>query len=84
MTWHRRPKDDAWKKVTLASVRELGQKVWLHCNVCGHQRIEDPTELAIRASLDPATPLLLIGEALRCVECGERKAHCWPNGVASG
>ena len=78
MTYHRRPKDDAWKKVTLASVAELGQDLWLRCDACSHDRIEPPLELAGRTGLDPRTPLLLIAEALRCSRCHAAKAHCWP------
>jgi hypothetical protein len=78
MSWHRRPKNDDWKRVTLASLEALGQDLWLHCGDCPHTIYETPGELAGRARLDMSTPLLIIGERLRCSQCGERKGHCWP------
>ena len=41
----------------------------------GDARRED---FAGRHRLDKRTPLMLIGRALKCSCCGERKAHCWP------
>jgi len=78
MAWHITPKDDAWRQVTLASVEQLEQRLWLRCNGCGHSAIIAPRAFAERAGVDMTTPLLTIGQALRCVECGEQKGHCWP------
>jgi hypothetical protein len=78
MTWHTLPKDDAWKQVTPQSVAELGQQLWLRCDACGHELYLEPLDFARRHGLDPRTPLLRIGEALRCVKCGERKGGCRP------
>ncbi|MFZ4807817.1 MAG: hypothetical protein ACOYLQ_11205 [Hyphomicrobiaceae bacterium] len=78
MSWHTIPKDDAWKQVTLASLAAAHQRVWLRCNACGHELIADPADFAARHDLPLITPLLRIAAALRCTECGERKAHCWP------
>jgi len=78
MTWHRRPKDDAWRRVTLASINALGQRLWMHCNGCGHSVVEPPLAFAERARLETDTPLLIVAEALVCTRCQARKAHAWP------
>ena len=31
MSWHTRPTDDAWKRVTLAHIASLDQRIWLRC-----------------------------------------------------
>ena len=79
MSWHQSTSDDAWKMVTLASVAGLGQQIWLRCNGCGHEQHVDPLAFAAFHDLDAATPLLIIGQRLRCTACGEHKAHCWPH-----
>lgn len=73
------PQDDAWKRVTLAHVASLDQKIWLRCDACGHQQIADPLAFAAFHDLEPSTPLLSIGIRLVCQAYGERKANCWPN-----
>ena len=78
MPGHRIPKDDGWRRVTLESVAALGQQVWLRCNACAHEKHLDPIEFAASLRIDPATPLLAIGQRLKCGECGEMRAHCWP------
>ena len=83
MSWHKFPKDDAWKLVTLASIEALGHRVWIRCNVCAHERTEDPAEFARIAGIAMETPLLSIAYRLRCQKCGERKAHCWPEPYSS-
>jgi hypothetical protein len=80
--WHKTPTNDAWRSVTLASVAALGQHVWLRCNACGRDELVEPLEFAERTGIDPATPLLTIGRALKCSVCGERKGHCWPEPYA--
>lgn len=79
MTWHRKPKDNAWKQVTPASVVASGtRELWLRCH-CGHSVDVDALEFARGHGLDPErTPLLRIAMALRCTRCGEKKAHCVP------
>lgn len=84
MTWHQRPRDDAWRAVTLAQVLGMGHRLWLRCNACGHSTIEEPAALAQRAGLPLTTPLLLIAEALVCSNCGARRAHCWPEPYGIG
>ncbi len=83
MARHRIPDTDAWKAVTPASVAALDQRLWVRC-VCGHAAIVKPIAFADQHGLDHATPLLRIGQALRCSRCGERKAHCWPKPCGSG
>ena len=82
MPWHQIPKGDEWKRVTLMSVHALSQRVWLRCNVCGHEVLADALEFATGKQVDPGTPLLLISRRLVCTACGERKAHCWPEPYA--
>ena len=82
-TWKQTmPRDDAWKQVTAASVAALGQGLWLRCD-CGHELIVDALAFADRHKLGHDTPLLRIGEALRCSRCGEKKAHCRPEPYSS-
>lgn len=78
MGWHTIPKDDAWKRVTLASVDALGQRLWLRCDGCARNLYTPPMIFAGEHQLDPATPLFSITMRLRCTHCGERKGHCWP------
>ncbi len=82
MTWHQTASDDAWKRVTMASVHELGHRIWLRCNGCGHELLTDPIKFGAIRDVDTATPLLTIARRLRCTGCGERKAHCWPEPYA--
>src|SRR6478752_5537530 len=79
MSWHQLPSDDAWKKVTLATVAGLAQQIWLRCNGCGHEQHVDPLAFAAFHDLDAATPLLAIDRRLKCTACGESKAQCWPH-----
>lgn len=60
MAWHIRPKDNAWKSVTLAHLASLGQGVWLRCNACGHEQHVEPLAFAAFHGLDEGTPLLAI------------------------
>lgn len=84
MSWHPIPKDDAWKAVTLSHVHELGKRVWLRCNACGHDAYIAPNLFSAASSVPMETPLLLIGRRLRCMMCGERKGHCWPEPYSIG
>jgi len=77
MTWHTIPRDDAWKRVTIAHISSLGQRLWIHCH-CGRQRVVEPSAYATETGLDTATPLHSIGPRLRCSKCGERKVQVWP------
>jgi len=83
MSWHKFPKDDAWKQVTLASVEALGQRIWIRCNACEHERTENPAEFANAAALAMTTPLLLIASRLRCQKCGAKQALVWPDPYSS-
>ena len=56
MSWQQPPRDDAWKRVTLASVSGLGQQIWLRCNGYGHEQHADPVAFAAFHDLDAATP----------------------------
>lgn len=76
MPWHIRPKDDAWLAATLASARALFDRLWLHCGGCSRSYTVLHDELVAFHRLSPATPFLLISEALRCVSCGAKKGGC--------
>jgi len=78
MNWHTTPKGHAWRRVTPLSVEALGQRLWLRCNACGHDMLVSAGDWASKRSIDPTTPLLEIARRLKCTECGERNAHCWP------
>lgn len=78
MVWHTTPKDDAWKQVTVRSVNPLCQNLWLRCNHCDHEVVIDAVVFSERSNASFDTPLLLIGQRLRCSKCGEQKSHCWP------
>ncbi|MGE0629290.1 MAG: hypothetical protein AB7O43_15810 [Hyphomicrobiaceae bacterium] len=77
MSWHKIPRDDAWKQVSPASVDALGQMLWLRC-ACGRNCYVEPLSFADRHGLDHRTPLLRISQALRCSKCGEKKGWCAP------
>lgn len=76
--WHRIPKDDAWRQVHLNHVCELGVRLWIRCNACGHSISPEPEAFAGEHRLDMLTPLRLIAMRLKCSRCGARKAHCVP------
>lgn len=77
--WHGRPpRDGEWRKVTLAYMRDTGQRLWLRCTPCSHERLVEPVEFATEVGLDMRVPLLTVSWALRCSRCGERKAHANP------
>jgi hypothetical protein len=76
MSWHTKPKDDAWKRVTLAHLASLDQHIWLRCNACGYEATVEALAFASFHGLDEGTPLLKISERLACTACGEHKAHC--------
>src|SRR5665647_2730548 len=78
MNWHTRPKDDAWRCVTPSSVHVLGCRLWLRCDAFGHTLMVPAIEWCESRQVSPTTPLLLIARRLRCINCGECKAHCWP------
>jgi len=42
MSWHRIPKDDAWKQAHLALLVRLGKRAWLHCDDCRHSVMIEP------------------------------------------
>jgi hypothetical protein len=73
MAYHTRPRDDAWKQITLTSVAVLGLNLWLRCDACGHNATPEPLTIGKQHGLDPATPLLTIdGAALHAArEAGE-------------
>lgn len=84
MSWHRKPSGDDWRQVTPRAIAGLGQRLWLRCNACAHTLMVDPLAFAERQGIDPDTPLLEIGAALKCSRCGAQKAHCWPEPYAIG
>jgi hypothetical protein len=76
--WHQFSEVDAWRQVHLAHVETLGLRLWLRCNACGHSLTPEPKDFATEQGLEMTLPLLSIARRLRCLHCGERKAHCWP------
>jgi hypothetical protein len=78
MRWHPAPKDDAWRQAHLATVKGIGRRLWLRCDIRAHAVMVEPDAFAVSHGLDVLTPLLAISQALRCTRCGERKAWCWP------
>ncbi len=64
------------KRVALARISSLRQRIWLACD-SGHDQVGSPT--LTFAAFHERTPLLSIAEQLVCTACGEHKAqHCWP------
>ena len=82
--WHNEPKNDEWHEVHRAHVESLGNRLWLRCNACGHSMTPEPRAFANEHHLDMATPLLLIARRLKCTQCHQRKAHCWPEPYGIG
>ena len=64
MSWHTKPKDDAWKHFTLAHIASLNQRIWLRCNACGHEQIVEPLAFAAFHDLEQSTPLLSIASTI--------------------
>lgn len=83
--WHGPlPKGDTWRKVTLASIAELGQRLWVRCNACGYSYTPEPRAFAAEHGLPLDTPLQIIARRLVCSRCGERKGHCKPEPYGIG
>ncbi len=76
--WNRLPKDNAWRQVHLAYMVEMANRLWLRCDVCGHEVYPEPLAFADEHHLDMTTPLLLISRRLRCSKCGSRKCGYRP------
>ncbi len=76
--WNRIPKDDAWRKVHLAYMVEMANRLWLRCDACGHETYPEPQAFADEHHLEMTTPLLPISRRLRCSKCGSRKCGCRP------
>jgi hypothetical protein len=83
MSWHPIPKDDAWRRVTLAHVEGLGQRLWIRC-ACGRERLVEPGVYSAETRVPMTTPLLAITVRLRCTSCGARKVHVRPEPYAIG
>jgi len=75
-SWHQFPKDDAWKKATLASSRRYKDRLWLICNCCHRSYLVMHDEFVAFHRLEPTTPFLLINMRLRCVVYGEKNGQC--------
>jgi hypothetical protein len=63
---------------------DLGNRLWLRCNECGHSITSEPREFVSAHHLDIQTPLRVIARRLKCSHCNERKAHCWPEPYGIG
>jgi hypothetical protein len=83
MSWRSFAKDDAWKRVTLAHVAGLGQRVWIRC-ACGRERVVEMAEFSAETGVPMTTPLLAIALRMRCTRCGERKVKVAPEPYAIG
>lgn len=51
MVWHTTPKDDAWKQVTVRSVKALCQNLWLRRNHCDHEVVIDAVVFSERSNV---------------------------------
>lgn len=61
--WHAIPKDDAWRQVTLRSIADLGRRLWLRCEHCGHEVVgEEPIAFSVHHRVGAAStrPELLL------------------------
>ena len=76
MSWHQRPKDNAWRQATLASARRFADRLWLYCNGCHRSYLVMHDEFVAFHQLESATTFPAINKRLRCVVCGEKKGQC--------
>jgi len=79
MTYHKRPKDDAWREVTLSHCVRLGRHVWSYCCHCQRDVVMPPEAFAEATGVSMDEPLLLIAERMRCSRCGEKKIQLAPS-----
>jgi hypothetical protein len=70
------PKEEAWRKATLAGSRAHHDRLWLICNYCQRSYLVMHDEFVAFHRLGSSTPLLLINKRLRCVACGEKNGQC--------
>jgi hypothetical protein len=69
--WHRFPKDDAWREVTLAQQESQDFKLEACCRNCFHHGpVLTPREVATWASVPMSTPVIALAARLVCSKCG--------------
>lgn len=69
--WHHFPRDDAWRRVTLAVQARHGYLLQPTCRVCWHKAGEmSPQDLAAHFGVAMDVPILTIQRRLRCTSCG--------------
>lgn len=68
--WHRFPKDNGWKKCTLAYADERGFRLEPCCRNCWHRgRNMTGAEIAVWADVPLDTPIIALAARLICSVC---------------
>ena len=75
--WSASPIDNAWKLVTLETVAARGVRVLAFCYECPHSVLMSCDEAARRFKVSMDTPMLTIGNRLKCTKCGARNGGFW-------
>jgi hypothetical protein len=69
--WHQFPKDDGWKKVTLAHQERERFQLQPCCRSCWHRGPPmTPAEVAAWANVSMETPIIALATRLVCSKCG--------------
>ncbi len=69
--WHQFPRDDAWKRVTLAHQERERFKLEPICRNCRHcGPVMTPREVAVWAGVDMEAPVIALAARLVCTKCG--------------
>ncbi|WP_409562708.1 hypothetical protein [Hyphomicrobium sp. MC8b] len=76
--YHRRPKDDAWKQVTLSHLLEQDLRLIIACHGCRREKVVWPAVYAHEHGVPMETPLLTLARQLRCTTCMHRICYVWP------
>lgn len=68
--WHRFPKDDAWRKCTLANSIKNDFRYQPYCRNCFHRgEIMTPGEVSAWAKVPMDTPIIALAARLVCSKC---------------
>lgn len=59
------------RKVVLGDAVRDRRRLWVYCELCGHQSHLDPAELARRVGYD--RPIVELKRRMRCSRCGGRE-----------
>ena len=71
------PKDNAWKQVTLELEARRGVRVLAFCYECNHSVTMSCEQAAKCFNVPMNTPMLTIGNRLRCTKCGAKNGGFW-------